>query len=59
MAAGLVQIIHKYRVLEIHALIGEQHIEVWFNLDNGAYPSEYLDALLLTRFSLGPTSKKF
>jgi len=25
-------------------------IEVWFNPDKGAYPSEYLDALLMTRF---------
>ena len=50
-AAGPVQIIHKYGLLEIHALIGEQDIEVWFNPDKGAYPSEYLDALLLTRFN--------
>jgi hypothetical protein len=50
-AAGPVQIIHKYGLLEIHALIGEQQIEVWFNPDKGAYPSEYLDALLLTRFN--------
>jgi len=49
-AAGPVQIIHKYGLLEIHALIGEQYIEVWFNPDKGAYSSEYLDALLLTRF---------
>ena len=49
-AEGPVQIIHKYGLLEIHLLIGEQYIEVWFNPDKGAYPSEYLDALLLTRF---------
>ena len=49
-SAGPVQIIHKYGLLEIHALIGEQNIEVWFNPDKGAYPSEYLDALLSTRF---------
>ena len=49
-AAGPVQIIHKYGLLEIHSLIGEQYIEVWFNPDKGAYPSEYLDALLSTRF---------
>jgi len=49
-AAGPVQIIQKYGILEIHALIGEKDIEVWFNPDKGAYPSEYLDALLLTRF---------
>lgn len=49
-AAGLVHIIHKYGLLEIHALIGEQNIEVWFNPERGAYPSEYLDALLATRY---------
>jgi len=50
-AAGPVQIIHKYGILEIHALFGKQYIEVWFNPDKGAYPSEYLDALLSTRFN--------
>ena len=50
-AAGPVQIIHKYGLLEIHSLVGEQCIEVWFNPDKGAYPSEYLDALLSTRFN--------
>lgn len=49
-AAGPVHIIHKYGLLEIHALIGEQYIEVWFNPERGAYPSEYLDALLATRY---------
>ena len=50
-AAGPVQIIHKYGLLEIHSLVGEQCIEVWFNPDKGAHPSEYLDALLSTRFN--------
>ncbi len=50
-AAGPVNIIHKYGLLEIHTLIGERWIEVWFNPDKGAYPSEYLDALLSTRFN--------
>lgn len=50
-AAGPVNIIHKYGLLELHCLIGEPMIEVWFNPDNGAYPSEYLDALLSTRFN--------
>jgi hypothetical protein len=49
-AAGLVQIIHKYGLLEIHSLPGKKYIEVWFNPERGAYPSEYLDALLATRF---------
>jgi hypothetical protein len=48
--AGPVNIIHKYGLLEIHAIIGEPVIEVWFNPENGGYPSEYLDALLSTRF---------
>ena len=50
-AAGPVHIIHKYGLLEIHALINEKYIEVWFNPERGAYPSEYLDALLATRFN--------
>jgi hypothetical protein len=49
-AAGPVNIIHKYGLLELHCIIGETKIEVWFNPENGAYPSEYLDALLSTRF---------
>ena len=49
-AAGPVNIIHKYGLVELHCLIGEPEIEAWFNPENGAYPSEYLDALLLTRF---------
>jgi hypothetical protein len=49
-AAGQVNIIHKYGLVELHCLIGEPMIEVWFNPDGGAYPSEYLDALLATRF---------
>ena len=50
-AAGPVHIIHKYGLLEIHVLINEKYIEVWFNPERGAYPSEYLDALLVTRFN--------
>jgi len=49
--AGLVNIIHKYGLLELHCIIGEPKIEVWSNPENGAYPSEYLDALLFTRFN--------
>ncbi len=47
---GPVHIIHKYGLLEIHALIGNKEIEAWFNPERGAYPSEYLEALLATRF---------
>jgi hypothetical protein len=49
-AAGRVNIIHKYGLLEIHCIIGKREIEVWFNPDKSGYPSEYLDALLETRF---------
>ena len=48
--AGPVNIIHKYGLVELHCIVGEQSIEVWFNPENGAYPSDYLDALLSTRF---------
>ena len=49
--AGQVNIIHKYGLVELHCIIGEPRIEVWFNPDSGAYASEYLDALLSTRFN--------
>ncbi|OPZ45066.1 MAG: hypothetical protein BWY93_00033 [Euryarchaeota archaeon ADurb.BinA087] len=48
--SGPVHIIHKYGLLEIHALVGRKSIEVWYNPDKGSYASEYLDALLSTRF---------
>ena len=50
-AAGPVNIIHKYGLAELHCIIGKSRIEVWFNPDKGAYPAEYLDALLATRFT--------
>jgi hypothetical protein len=50
--AGLVNIIHKYGLVELHCIVGKSRIEVWFNPERGAYPSEYLDALLETRFAL-------
>jgi hypothetical protein len=46
-----VNIIHKYGLVELHCIIGESLIVVWFAPDKGAYPSEYLDALLSTRFN--------
>jgi hypothetical protein len=49
--AGTIHIIHKYGLLELHCIIGEPKIEIWFNPENGASPSEYLDALLSTRFN--------
>jgi hypothetical protein len=48
--AGPVKIVHKYGLLELHCIVGVPGIEVWFNPDSGAYPPEYLDALLATRF---------
>jgi hypothetical protein len=48
--AGPVNIIHKYGLIEIHCITGKAEVEVWFNCENGAYPSEYLDALFSTRF---------
>lgn len=46
---GQQNIIHKYGLLELHCIIDEPRIEVWFNPENGAYPFEYLDALFATR----------
>ena len=48
--AGPVNIIHKYGLLELHCIFGAPIIEIWFNPESGAYPSEYLDALIATRF---------
>lgn len=48
--AGPVNIIHKYGFVELHGIIGEPKIDVWFDPEQGAYPTEYLDALLSTRF---------
>jgi hypothetical protein len=45
-----VVIIHKYGVLEIHCIVGDREIEVWFDPENSAWASTYLDALLKTRF---------
>ncbi len=48
--AGPVHTIHKFGLLEIHALVGRKVIEVWYNPEQGSYPSEYFEALLATRF---------
>ena len=47
---GQVNIIHKYGLLELHCIVGEPVIEAWFAPERGAYPADYLDALLSTRF---------
>jgi len=49
-ASGTRAIIHKYGLVEINLVAGARHAEIWFNPDGGAYPQEYLDALLATRF---------
>ncbi len=58
--AGPVNIIHKYGLAEIHALVGSTCIEVWFSPDRGAYPADYLESLLSTRFdfSIVPRSDR-
>ena len=48
--AGPVNMIHKFGLLELHCIPGESKIEIWFNPEKGAYPEEYLEALLSTRF---------
>ena len=45
-----VTLIHTWGVLEIHAIPGVGEIEVWFSPDHAVWVSEYLDALLATRF---------
>jgi len=49
-ATATVNIIHKYGLVELHCITGQPEIQVWFNPEKGAYPSEYLDALLAIRF---------
>ena len=48
--SSLVHIIHKHSLFEIHGVIGEDEIEVFFNPDKESYSLEYLDTLLMTRF---------
>ncbi len=50
-ADGPVHIVHKYGLLEIHVLVGENGVDVWYDPKKGSYPLEYLEALLETRFS--------
>jgi len=49
--SGPVTIIHKYGLLEIHCISGEPEVEVWYDPKKESYSSEYLDALLKTRFT--------
>jgi len=48
--SGTRAVIHKYGLVEINLIVGERDAEVWFAPEQGAYPSEYLDALFATRF---------
>lgn len=48
--SGPVMIIHKFGLAELHCRLGEPRVLVWFNPNKGSYPSEYVDALLSTRF---------
>jgi len=50
-AAGPVNIVHKYGLAELHFIVGKAQIEIWINSEKGAWPAEYLDALLATRFN--------
>lgn len=45
-----VTIIHKYGLLEIHMIVGQRDIDVWFGPEEAVWSAEYLDALLATRF---------
>jgi len=49
--SGPVTIIHKYGLLEIHCISGESEVLVWYDPNKKVYSSEYLDALLKTRFN--------
>lgn len=42
--------IHKFGLVEINLVVGVREIEVWFDSGQRAWTSEYVDALLSTRF---------
>jgi hypothetical protein len=42
--------IHKFGLVEINVIVGVPEIEVWFSPEQRVWTSEYLDALLSTRF---------
>jgi hypothetical protein len=43
--------IQKFGLLEINLISGESEIEVWYDPEKESYSSEYMDALLSTRFN--------
>ncbi len=50
VGADRIVVVHKFGLLEIDLVVGSPEIEVWFSPEQRAYTSEYLDALLATRF---------
>ncbi|WP_067048897.1 hypothetical protein [Methanofollis ethanolicus] len=49
-AAGEISIVHKFGIAEIHCVVGERAIEVWFAPEKSSAALAYVDALLSTRF---------
>lgn len=49
-AAGEIWIVHKFGIAEIHCIVGERTIEVWFAPEKSAAALAYIDALLSTQF---------
>jgi len=48
--AGEVSIVHKFGIAEIHCVVGERTIEVWFAQEKSGAALAYIDALLSARF---------
>ena len=51
-SVGPDRVIHisKFGLVEINCIIGEREVEVWFSPEQRTWTSEYLDALISTRF---------
>ncbi len=50
VGADRVVTIHKFGLLEINVIVGVPEIEAWYSPEQRVWTSEYLDALLSTRF---------
>jgi len=50
VGADRVVSIHKFGLVEINVIAGSPEIEAWFSPEQRVWISEYLDALLSTRF---------
>lgn len=48
--SGLINIIHKFGILEIHFIVNDPEVEIWYDPGQGSYLLEYIEALLATRF---------